>query len=91
MRKILALFFATGMIVVLSPFGASAMSISPSVSEPGMPIVHVWDNCGVGSHRTAWGECVSNWAHGPGMRGCPYGYHIGNYVHTCIPNGYSDH
>jgi hypothetical protein len=45
-----------------------------------------WDNCGVGSHRTAWGECVSNWAHGPGMRGCPWGYHLDNWVHACVPN-----
>lgn len=45
-----------------------------------------WDNCGVGYHRTYWGECVSNWAHGPGMRGCPWGYHLGNWVHACVPN-----
>jgi hypothetical protein len=45
-----------------------------------------WDNCGVGRHRTAWGECVSNYANGPGVRGCPVGYHWGNYTHACFPN-----
>ena len=45
-----------------------------------------WDNCGVGRHRTAWGECVSNYANGPGVRGCPPGYHWGNYTHACFPN-----
>jgi hypothetical protein len=45
-----------------------------------------WDNCGVGRHRTGWGECVSNWATGPGVRGCPAGYHWGNHTHACFPN-----
>jgi hypothetical protein len=45
-----------------------------------------WDNCGVGNHRAAWGQCVSNYAVGPGMRGCPAGYHWGNYTHACFPN-----
>ena len=45
-----------------------------------------WDNCGVGRHRTAWGECISNYASGPGLRGCPPGYHWGNYTHACFPN-----
>jgi hypothetical protein len=45
-----------------------------------------WDNCGVGRHRTAWGECVSNYANGPGVRGCPAGYHWGDYTHACFPN-----
>jgi hypothetical protein len=47
-----------------------------------------WDNCGVGRHRTAWRECVSNYATGPGVRGCPAGYHWGNYTHACFPNHY---
>jgi hypothetical protein len=45
-----------------------------------------WDNCGVGRHRSAWGECLSNYAVGPGTRGCPAGYHWGNYTHACFPN-----
>lgn len=45
-----------------------------------------WDNCGVGRHRTSWGQCISNYAVGPGTRGCPAGYHWGNTVHACFPN-----
>jgi hypothetical protein len=48
--------------------------------------VRVWDNCGVGRHRTAWGQCISNYAVGPGTRGCPPGYHWGNYTRACFPN-----
>jgi hypothetical protein len=49
---------------------------------------YAWDNCGVGRHRTAWGQCISNYAVGPGMRGCPPGYHWGDYTHACFPNHY---
>ena len=45
-----------------------------------------WDNCGVGRHRTAWGQCISNYAVGPGTRGCAPGYHLGHYSHACFPN-----
>jgi len=45
-----------------------------------------WDNCGVGRHRTSWGQCISNYAIGPGTRGCPAGYHWGDYTHACFPN-----
>jgi hypothetical protein len=45
-----------------------------------------WENCGVGRHRTSWGQCISNYAVGPGTRGCPAGYHWGNYTHACFPN-----
>jgi len=45
-----------------------------------------WDNCGVGRHRTSWGQCVSNFANGPGMRGCGPGYHWGRTTHACFPN-----
>ena len=44
------------------------------------------DNCGVGRHRAAWGKCISNYAVGPGTRGCAPGYHWGNYTHACFPN-----
>jgi hypothetical protein len=47
---------------------------------------YAWDNCGVGRHRTDWGQCVWNYAVGPGMRGCPAGYHWGNHIHGCFPN-----
>jgi hypothetical protein len=45
-----------------------------------------WDNCGVGRHRTSWGQCISNYAVGPGTRGCPAGYHWGDHTHACFPN-----
>jgi len=45
-----------------------------------------WDNCGVGRHRNVWGHCISNWANGPGSRGCGYGYHWGGHTHACFPN-----
>ena len=45
-----------------------------------------WDNCGVGRHRDVWGRCISNYAIGPGTRGCPPGYHWGDYTHACFPN-----
>jgi hypothetical protein len=88
MRK----YFATTMTAVLiasslSP-GALALTIPDAAS--GRPaateILRVWDNCGVGRHRTSWGKCISNWAIGPGTRGCPPGYHWGNYTHACFPN-----
>jgi len=51
-----------------------------------MSDAYAWDNCGVGRHRTSWGQCISNYAVGPGTRGCPAGYHWGNYTHACFPN-----
>jgi hypothetical protein len=45
-----------------------------------------WDNCGVGYHRNAWGRCISNYAVGPGTRGCFPGFHLGAYTHACFPN-----
>jgi hypothetical protein len=47
---------------------------------------YAWDNCGVGRHRTSWGQCISNYAVGPGTRGCPPGYHWGDYTRACFPN-----
>jgi hypothetical protein len=45
-----------------------------------------WDNCGVGAHRNVWGRCISNYAVGPGTRGCPIGFHWGDFTHACFPN-----
>jgi hypothetical protein len=89
MGKILGLVSAPAVVLLLCS-GAQALPITTTPGmESGTPdIVRVWDNCGVGLHRTVWGECVSNWAHGPGMRGCPHGYHLGYQVHACVPNHY---
>jgi hypothetical protein len=66
---------------------AQAMTIPMAGARPAVgEITRVWDNCGVGRHRTAWGQCVSNYANGPGVRGCPPGYHWGDYTHACFPN-----
>jgi len=62
-------------------FALAAIAALASVSD-----AYAWDNCGVGRHRTAWGKCISNYAVGPGTRGCPPGYHWGNYTHACFPN-----
>ena len=73
-----------------SPLGSSALAFTISDAASGRPatsnIVRVWDNCGVGRHRTNWGQCISNYAVGPGTRGCPPGYHWGAYTHACFPN-----
>ncbi len=70
--------------------GSSALAFTMSDAASGRAatsnIVRVWDNCGVGRHRTTWGQCISNYAVGPGTRGCPAGYHWGAYTHACFPN-----
>jgi hypothetical protein len=86
MAKNLGLILAA-LIPMLLCGAAQALPIDASADGSEAPkIVRVWDNCGVGFHRTDWGQCVSNWAHGPGMRGCPYGYHLGYQVDACVPN-----
>jgi hypothetical protein len=76
--------------VLLAAFlssSAQAMTAPFAGERPAMAdITRVWDNCGVGRHRTAWGQCISNYAIGPGTRGCPVGYHWGSYTHACFPN-----
>ena len=42
-----------------------------------------WDNCGHGLHRNCYGYCASNYSR---ASGCPWGYHLGWNVHTCVPN-----
>jgi hypothetical protein len=85
MTKILifASAFATVGLFACAP--SQALPIGASNLDQASPnIVRVWDSCGVGRHRADWGQCVSNWAHGPGMRGCPYGYHVGYYERACF-------
>ena len=88
MRKYLATIAATAALAASFGPGARAFSIPDGAGGRwgAGNIVRVWDNCGVGRHRTSWGKCISNWAIGPGTRGCPPGYHWGNYTHACFPN-----
>jgi len=88
MSKFLAAIVVSA--VFASSLGPSAKALTIIDAASSRPeagnIVRVWDNCGVGRHRTHWGQCISNYAIGPGTRGCPAGYHWGNYTHACFPN-----
>jgi hypothetical protein len=88
MRKYLVMIAATAALA--ASLGSSAWAITIIDAASSRPeaanIVRVWDNCGVGRHRTSWGKCISNYAIGPGTRGCPAGYHWGNSTHACFPN-----
>ncbi|MGD0635087.1 MAG: hypothetical protein ABSA13_12560 [Beijerinckiaceae bacterium] len=73
---------------LLGTAASAAPAASAEADAPSPYLMLVWDHCGVGRHRAAWGVCVSNWARGPGLRGCGRGYHLGNWRHTCIPDVY---
>ena len=86
MGKPIALTSALAIAALLACTGAQAVSMgTPDLGPTTSNIVHVWDNCGVGRHRSDLGQCVSNWAHGPGMRGCPRGYHLGDLRAYVLP------
>jgi hypothetical protein len=88
MRKTLITIVAAAALASSLGSGALAFTIPDAAGGRAemSNIVRVWDNCGVGRHRTTWGQCISNYATGPGTNGCPPGYHWGNHTHACFPN-----
>jgi hypothetical protein len=87
MIRTFGMISATALLAALLCSSARALPVpKEGIGSGESNITRVWDNCGVGRHRTRWGQCVSNYAIGPGMRGCPPGYHLGNSVHGCFPN-----
>jgi|HubBroStandDraft_6_1064221.scaffolds.fasta_scaffold5338988_1 hypothetical protein len=87
MRNTLGVVAVLSVAAALQASSARALPIAASGMVSATPnVTLVWDNCGVGRHRTDWGQCVSNFAHGAGVRGCPPGFHLGYQVHACVRN-----
>jgi hypothetical protein len=73
-------------LATCKPLSVLVLAIAALAGFAVLSDAYAWDHCGVGRHRTSWGQCISNYAVGPGSRGCPPGYHWGDYTHACFPN-----